>query len=683
MRANNLEIVHGLETPYPLQPSQNYVRLEGWAFILGQSTLCRVRLRVGSELFEPAESTDRSDVGSRFPEESHAAASGFVFICYLPFGNHTGVLEVSGDQSEQWLPFKSMVIPVSSHPLMGQFEPAGVDGIISEPVRLAGWCWHPEFSISEVIVLMGNVAVPVGFGLERPDVADRFPDQPTAKFAGFMTRENLPRGSGKIRLRVTTQCGRIYFLDPGLRAKLKSGAFLPPLPPPEMWQLPPAEPIQSTHSSSGQIFPGPSNILFVLFGDFTSNSAYHVTALANALIGMGYDCIVAVPDHAETIEAQPTARFLGIEFSQLQNLGELYSDGKGPAVTHLWTPRESVRLCWRELESRFTSDLVIHLEDNEQELLRGHLGLIQSEIDKLSPTELDAKVPLSLSHPTRSQQLLSEAKGITTIIESLSQDVPKSLPSRTFWPAATDDFTPLDRNVTLRRKLGIADEETVIFYHGNVHSANMAEVNELYQAVAQLNDSGNSTWLIRTGRDCEEFKELTQGLLTGRLINGGFVKRAKDLPILMSMADIFVQPGSPGAFNDYRFPSKLPEFFAIGRPVILPAANLGQQVEHGQDAYVLANANAVSIADAIAEICNDPALIERLSSGSTRFAQKHFSWQKSAESLAKFYLENTRLKPPESRRLDAMEIVNKMYHSQPKLTCTDSMRLASETEPSL
>ena len=661
MKMTNLEIVHGLETPYPLQPSQNYVRLEGWALILGQSSPCRVRLRVESETFEPSESIQRPDVGARFPEEPHAAASGFVFVCYLPFGNHTGVLEVSGDERGQWLPVKSIMIPVSSHPLMGQFEPAGVDGVITETARLAGWCWHPEFSIKEVVVLMGNIAVPVDFGLERPDVAARFPKQSAARFAGFMTRENLPRGTGKIRLQVTTACGRIYFLDPAIEAKLKHGAYLAPRPAPEMWKIPPAEPFDSMAAVSCPILPGSTNILFVLFGDFTSNSAYHVTALANALIERGFDCIVTVPDHPETIEAQPTARFLGIEFSQLENLHHFYSDGKGPAVTHVWTPRESVRQCWQKLESQFTTDLVIHLEDNEKELLRNHLGISEIEIAKLAPAELDAKVPQSLSHPTRSGPFLSKAKGITTIIETLAENAPGGTPCLTFWPAASDDFRPLELNFPLRRKLGILDDETVVFYHGNVHRTNTAEVKELYQAIAQLNASGKPTWIIRTGRDHDEFKKLTQGLLAERLINIGFVKRAKDLPILMSMADLFVQPGSPGAFNNYRFPSKLPEFFAIGRPVILPAANLGHRVKHGQDAYVLDDANAITIADAITEIQSNASLYDRLAEGSKRFAQKHFSWQRSAEKLSDFYLQHTQLKPPGARRLGAIEIVNVMY----------------------
>jgi len=98
-----------------------------------------------------------------------------------------------------------------------------------------------------------------------------------------------------------------------------------------------------------------------------------------------------------------------------------------------------------------------------------------------------------------------------------------------------------------------------------------------------------------------------------------------------------VQPGVPDPFNDYRFPSKLPEFFSIGRPVVLPRTNLGTQLRHGIDAYVLDRADAAGIAQAVIELRQDRALYDRLSQGAVASAEKYFSWQRSAETLAKFY----------------------------------------------
>ena len=105
----------------------------------------------------------------------------------------------------------------------------------------------------------------------------------------------------------------------------------------------------------------------------------------------------------------------------------------------------------------------------------------------------------------------------------------------------------------------------------------------------------------------------------------------------MALADFFVQPGAPDAFNDYRFPSKLPEFFALGRPVVLPRTNLGASLRHGTDAWVLDRADAAGIATAVRALRADPALAEKLSRGAAAYAAEHFSWARSAAALAKFH----------------------------------------------
>jgi len=246
--------------------------------------------------------------------------------------------------------------------------------------------------------------------------------------------------------------------------------------------------------------------------------------------------------------------------------------------------------------------------------------------------------------------------------------VPAEVPRTTFWPAATAAFGPRDLNLPLRRKLGILDTDTVLFYHGNVHDTNVAEMLSLYQAVAELNETDHPTWLLRTGRDSDTFKNAIGSLLSAHLINIGFVKRAKDLPVLMSAANIFVQPGAPGAFNDFRFPSKLPEFFAIGRPVILPSSNLGKVVKHGIHAWVLDAANASEIAGAIRKISRDEELGAALSEGALAFSQQHFSWSKSGKSLRDFYIEHTRLRSPSDGEKQTVAFINSLYAKNVGLT---------------
>jgi|GEM_PF-466142 len=660
--SSNAAIAYRLETPYPLQPSRNYFRLEGWALILNADQSTLTRIRVEDKIFAPESTPVRKDVAALYPDSPHALASGFVFVCFLPFGTHLGQLEASADHGKSWAVVKSMIIPVSSHPLRGSFEPAGVNGRLNETARLAGWCWHPEFSIKEVKHLFGDRELPVDFGLPRPDVLQHFPDQPESEFSGFITQENLPRGKGTIRLQVTTTCGRVYFLDPALEATLPSGSFAPPRQHGEMWDDDVFAQLRTSRLAKDSAHTsaiGPTNILFALYGDFTSNSANHVSAFANELISRGYDCIVAVPQHMETIGSQPDARFLAIEFDDLEQLPSFYRDGQGPTLVHVWTTRQLVDAFASRVRSLFKSQLIVHLEDNEREILARHLNLSLRDLAALSDVELTKLTPESLSHPHRAESFLRTAKGVTLIVDELAEFVPPGIPHRTIWPAASAAFFPRPQNFDLRKKLGIAAGDIVVFYHGNVHQSNAAEVGELYRAIAQVNGAGYPAWLVRTGRDLEGFKTSFTSAERSHVIELGFVKRAKDLPAFMSLADVFVQPGQPGPFNDYRFPSKLPEFFALGRPVILPRTNLGQTVVHRRDAYVLEHANADSISRAIIELRQHPDLAHTLAQGALDFAARQFSWTRSTDLLLAFYHEVTSLGQPDEKQISAAASINR------------------------
>jgi glycosyltransferase involved in cell wall biosynthesis len=213
-----------------------------------------------------------------------------------------------------------------------------------------------------------------------------------------------------------------------------------------------------------------------------------------------------------------------------------------------------------------------------------------------------------------------------------------------FWPAADPAvFFPRPRNDVLRAELGIAPDECVLTYHGNTHGSNHREVRGLYLAVALLRRSGTPARLIRLGMDC--FTETYRPAVgyaewaAEFTLNLGYVGDRRRIADILACADVFVQPGTADPFNDYRFPSKLPEFFAFGRPVVLPRTNIGLVARHGIDAYVLDRADGPGIAAAVAALWADPALAEQLSAGAVAFAGTHFCWSRAAERLAAFYTD--------------------------------------------
>lgn len=88
-----------------------------------------------------------------------------------------------------------------------------------------------------------------------------------------------------------------------------------------------------------------SNILFVLYHDFSANSAVHVHNFANHLAASGHSVAVAIPEGAATGSALGGQHYAVRSYDEVDgNWTRLFSNGFPPGVLHAWTPRENVRL---------------------------------------------------------------------------------------------------------------------------------------------------------------------------------------------------------------------------------------------------------------------------------------------------------------------------------------------------
>jgi hypothetical protein len=378
------------------------------------------------------------------------------------------------------------------------------------------------------------------------------------------------------------------------------------------------------------------NVLFVLYGEMTCNSAGHVDGLARALSDLGVECAAAVPLGNVGVNNPPLRPYAVKTFAEVLARPCFFSDGRGPDVVHYWNPREINRKFHLELTGVCSFQAVIHLEDNEEHIARTILGAKTFAKAERGVSQPD--YPASLSHPKRMRQFMAQANGFSLLIDSLRDMVPADAPRVVFWPAADAElFGPRPRNDAMRRQLGIAPDVCVLTYTGNTHGANWNEVRSLYLAAALLNRQGVPTRLVRTGCNNLPQPPEYQEWVKEFSIELGYVDGKQRVADVMAMADIYVQPGKSDPFNDYRFPSKVPEFFAMGKPVVLPRANLGKVTRHLVDAYVLEEADGANICEAVARLWSDHDLRQRLSAGALEFAAANFSWKRSAGALASFY----------------------------------------------
>ena len=246
-------------------------------------------------------------------------------------------------------------------------------------------------------------------------------------------------------------------------------------------------------------------------------------------------------------------------------------------------------------------------------------------------------VPLHRIHPHHWRRLLAGAAGVTVLIDRLLEFKPSDVPGLVFFPGHDAAFAKIGgRDEELRAALGIAPEELLVVYTGNVHRSNFQEIRSLVIAIALVNRRGIRVKLAKTGWNEYVLPEFSDPEIAQHVIERGFVARS-EIARLLAAADLLVQPGQANVFNDYRFPSKLPEFLASGRPVILPRSNVGLLLKDGEEALVLERGDSTDIANALQRLAADPELRTRIGRCGREFALRNLDWTKNVAVIPSFY----------------------------------------------
>jgi glycosyltransferase involved in cell wall biosynthesis len=381
-------------------------------------------------------------------------------------------------------------------------------------------------------------------------------------------------------------------------------------------------------------------ILFILYGPFDCNSAIQALHFGNELTDLGCEVTLCATRDPAAIRKVGEPRFECIRYRELPRKRRELEPHRDDALICAWTPRERVRRATLPLVEQLGIPYVVHLEDNEEYLLARAYHMPMGELQRMPVRERDRPETLDLSHPPEYKEFLRGADAVTMITEELNEFNFGDLPHHLMRPGIeADRFRPDLTPPETREGLGLTAGDFVLVYHGTMHYANQHEMFSLYLAVKLLQRRGLSVTLVRLGfTNLGGVDPRAFGALTDGVIELGQVPW-RDIPSYLALADAFVQPGARDDFNRYRLPSKLPEFLAMGRPVVLPHCNIGNDLEHGANALLLEEGTAPEIADRVAELVADPALAERLGRGAREFALRHLSWHDNAVALLDFYRE--------------------------------------------
>ena len=201
------------------------------------------------------------------------------------------------------------------------------------------------------------------------------------------------------------------------------------------------------------------NILFVLYGDFTSNSADPLVLYARELHRSGNNCAVAVPFGRESVSHHENPSFRPILYADvLAGLDSIFPDGRPADVIHACTPREVVRRFVTAYMAKQPTPLVVYLEDNELWVSMRVLGFDETNLVRHTEAEISDLLPDALAHPFYYDSFIGLADAVAIIQDKLRIKVPPWMHCETVMIGVDLElFTPRAPDLSLRTKYGVAE----------------------------------------------------------------------------------------------------------------------------------------------------------------------------------------------------------------------------------
>ncbi|MBU0974838.1 glycosyltransferase [Patescibacteria group bacterium] len=249
-------------------------------------------------------------------------------------------------------------------------------------------------------------------------------------------------------------------------------------------------------------------------------------------------------------------------------------------------------------------------------------------------------IPITLDHNFE-QWFVKHAQYLTPISDDLVKKAIKIRGSKKnifFLPIGCniDGIIPMSKNEA-RNKLSFPLNYKIITY---LYVGTYDEVL-LAKTFIDLNKERNDTLLLVLGpknidKFYEEFENYPVALK--KVIHPGIVSR-KLLPYCLAASDVMLLPFANKEINLGKFPNKLGDYLAAGRPI---AANPTGEVEKllkKEKVGILASENPKEFAKAISNLLDNPKKIEVLGKNSRKVAEI-LSWKSVAKQVEKFYIKN-------------------------------------------
>jgi glycosyltransferase involved in cell wall biosynthesis len=203
-----------------------------------------------------------------------------------------------------------------------------------------------------------------------------------------------------------------------------------------------------------------------------------------------------------------------------------------------------------------------------------------------------------------------------------------------------DLFRPIPQSVA-RRRLGVAEERTVLVYVGVLDYTH--DLEPAIRALGAAPDRGIELHVVGDGRRREEYARLATAS-GARLVFHGRVPHA-EVPYWIAAADLCLAPYDASAFASGELgyaTMKIPEYLSVGRPVVSVASGrIRTLVDNGTTGFLFPNDAALWTAF----LADLPSRARLHDMGKAAAASKLPSWDDTADAYLALCQDRLQAKP--------------------------------------
>ena len=200
--------------------------------------------------------------------------------------------------------------------------------------------------------------------------------------------------------------------------------------------------------------------------------------------------------------------------------------------------------------------------------------------------------------------------------------------------ADVDNFTPLDKKQA-RKSLNLSLDFKILGFMGFVHY----DLDLVLQAFAILYKRDPKYRLILVGKP----SDLTQRIAKQKGVAEGILEYGilpyEKISKYMCCADVFLLPFANKQANIGRWPNKVGDYMAMGRPIISSPVGEMKELFTNEKIGALVKDEPETFAKAVEEVLQNGTKCEQMSRAAREAALKRYSWEFLAARLEKFYHE--------------------------------------------